>query len=54
MSHLRRTVNSRLAMWQEALKEYNQTSTAGPANVDVSASSGVWTNQYIQQSKLSG
>jgi NitT/TauT family transport system substrate-binding protein len=42
------------AMWQEALKEYNQTSTAGPANVDVSASSGVWTNQYIQQSKLSG
>jgi ABC-type nitrate/sulfonate/bicarbonate transport system substrate-binding protein len=42
------------AMWQEALKEYNQTSTAGPANVNVSASSGVWTNQYIQQSKLSG
>jgi NitT/TauT family transport system substrate-binding protein len=42
------------AMWQESLKEYNQTSTSGPANVNVSASSGVWTNQYIQQSQLSG
>jgi ABC-type nitrate/sulfonate/bicarbonate transport system substrate-binding protein len=41
-------------MWQEALKEYNQTSTSGPANVNVSASSDVWTNQYIQQAQLSG
>ncbi|HSZ43370.1 MAG TPA: ABC transporter substrate-binding protein [Trebonia sp.] len=41
-------------MWQESLKEYNQTSTDGPAKVNISASSGVWTNQYIQQSQLSG
>jgi NitT/TauT family transport system substrate-binding protein len=42
------------AMWQESLKEYNQTSTDGPAKVSVAASSGVWTNQYIQPSQLSG
>jgi ABC-type nitrate/sulfonate/bicarbonate transport system substrate-binding protein len=42
------------SMWQEALNEFNHTEDDGAAHVSVSASSGVWTNQYIQKSKMSG
>ena len=41
-------------MWQEAFNEFNHTENDSAAHVSVSAASGVWTNQYIQKSKMSG
>jgi hypothetical protein len=41
-------------MWTKALQEYNQTESNGAASLSVAAGSGVWTNQYIDKSQLSG
>jgi ABC-type nitrate/sulfonate/bicarbonate transport system substrate-binding protein len=42
------------SMWQEALNEFNHTENDSAAHISVSATSGIWTNQYIQKSKMSG
>jgi len=42
-------------MWQDALSEY--TGTGGnnnPSGINIAANGGVWTNQYIKTSALSG
>jgi ABC-type nitrate/sulfonate/bicarbonate transport system substrate-binding protein len=40
-------------MWQKALSEFSQTEN-NKSGIDISQNSGVWTNQYIKQSELSG
>jgi hypothetical protein len=40
-------------MWQKALSEFSQTEH-NKSSIDISKNGGVWTNQYIKQSDLSG
>lgn len=41
-------------MWQKALTEFTQTTHTSTSGIDVSENGGVWTNQYLKQSQLSG
>lgn len=42
-------------MWQDALSEYKGTGgNNDPAGINIAANGGVWTNQYINTSALSG
>lgn len=42
-------------MWQNAFSEFKSTAKTGsPSGIDVSENGGVWTNQYIKTSALSG
>lgn len=41
-------------MWQKALSEFEGTGNNKASSIDISASGGVWTNQYIKKPELSG